>query len=94
MTSAMLLRTGSSCAENPALFINAEVCLAYNHGFIISVASLYSFACLVKFSERNRQIVLVFNTSQSFLSWRPGGRLNKKDGLSRYGDSHVKDKTS
>ena len=25
---------------------------------------------------------------------RPGGRLNKKDGLSRYGDSHVKDKTS
>ena len=25
---------------------------------------------------------------------RPGGHLNKKDGLSRYGDSHVKDKTS
>ena len=24
----------------------------------------------------------------------PGGRLNKKEGLSRYGDSHVKDKTS
>ena len=24
----------------------------------------------------------------------PGGRLDKKDGLSRYGDSHVKDKTS
>ena len=24
----------------------------------------------------------------------PGGRLNKKDGLSRYGDSHVKDMTS
>ena len=23
-----------------------------------------------------------------------GGRLNKKDGLTRYGDSHVKDKTS
>ena len=22
-----------------------------------------------------------------------GGRLNKKDGLTRYGDSHVKDKT-
>ena len=26
--------------------------------------------------------------------WEPGGRLNKKDGLTRYGDSHVKDKTS
>ena len=25
---------------------------------------------------------------------RTGGRLNKKDGLTRYGDSHVKDKTS
>ena len=29
-------------------------------------------------------------------NWRmyPGGRLNKKDGLTRYGNSHVKDKTS
>ena len=25
---------------------------------------------------------------------RSGGRLNKKDGLTKYGDSHVKDKTS
>ena len=24
----------------------------------------------------------------------PRGRLNKKDGLTRYGNSHVKDKTS
>ena len=24
----------------------------------------------------------------------PGGRLNKKDGLTMYGNSHVKDKTS
>ena len=24
----------------------------------------------------------------------PGGGLNKKDGLTRYGNSHVKDKTS
>ena len=28
------------------------------------------------------------------LSEDTGGRLNKKDGLTRYGDSHVKDKTS
>ena len=29
-------------------------------------------------------------------SWNmfSGGRLNKKDGLTRYGDSHVNDKTS
>ena len=29
-----------------------------------------------------------------YMSKYPGGRLNKKDGLTRYGDSHVKDKTS
>ena len=28
------------------------------------------------------------------IAYFPGGRLNKKDGLTRYGDSHVKDKTS
>ena len=27
-------------------------------------------------------------------TWHSGGRLNKKDGLTRYGNSHVKDKTS
>ena len=27
-------------------------------------------------------------------AWASGGRLNKKDGLTRYGDSHAKDKTS
>ena len=30
----------------------------------------------------------------ALLKLHPGGRLNKKDGLTRYGDSHVKDKTS
>ena len=30
----------------------------------------------------------------TYLIFQPGGRLNKKDGLTRYGDSHVKDKTS
>ena len=28
------------------------------------------------------------------LATEAGGRLNKKDGLTRYGDSRVKDKTS
>ena len=32
--------------------------------------------------------------SKLFVLWDPGGRLNKKDGLTRYGNSHVKDKTS
>ena len=38
------------------------------------------------------------NTTESMCSdlqgKRTGGRLNKKDGLTRYGNSHVKDKTS
>ena len=35
-----------------------------------------------------------FSQMVGAISLLPGGRLNKKDGLSRYGDSHVKDKTS
>ena len=31
---------------------------------------------------------------KTFIVEGPGGRLNKKDGLTRYGNSHVKDKTS
>ena len=39
--------------------------------------------------------IQVFLSSELFvLRTKPGGRLNKKDGLTRYGDSHVKDKTS
>ena len=34
------------------------------------------------------------NLSKHHSNHEPGGRLNKKDGLTRYGDSHVKDKTS
>ena len=38
--------------------------------------------------------IMVHLQAQQWASWSPGGRLNKKDGLTRYGDSHVKDKTS
>ena len=36
----------------------------------------------------------VLKPSKSGVKLTPGGRLNKKDSLTRYGDSHVKDKTS
>ena len=38
----------------------------------------------------------VFHRTKHMRTCEPeaGGRLNKKDGLTRYGDSHVKDKTS
>ena len=41
--------------------------------------------------SRTSNIKLHFSGTIKLLS---GGRLNKKDGLTRYGDSHVKDKTS
>ena len=37
---------------------------------------------------------LVSHRHQTISHQHPGGRLNKKDGLTRYGNSHVKDKTS
>ena len=54
---------------------------------------------------RNKPSAYSFRTSKGLLEWQmwlinlhplktAGGRLNKKDGLTRYGDSHVKDKTS
>ena len=38
--------------------------------------------------------IAIVNALKHWLIPRLGGRLNKKDGLTRYGDSHVKDKTS
>ena len=39
------------------------------------------------------QVIEIFDITFQWW-WLSGGRLNKKDGLTRYGDSHVKDKTS
>ena len=36
----------------------------------------------------------IWGLGSSATATASGGRLNKKDGLTRYGDSHVKDKTS
>ena len=45
------------------------------------------------FSERIAPGIFKINP-RMLRSEYPGGRLNKKDGLTRYGNSHVKDKTS
>ena len=39
-------------------------------------------------------VVTESDDSYEVRSSETGGRLNKKDGLTRYGNSHVKDKTS
>ena len=41
----------------------------------------------------NVEYIIVVSWSDVY-ELRPGDRLNKKDGLTRYGNSHVKDKTS
>ena len=43
-------------------------------------------------SDRNEETKM--NGGEFWEQLSPGGRLNKKDGLTRYGNSHVKDKTS
>ena len=42
----------------------------------------------------NKNLVSILFAVINSLMMQSGGRLNKKDGLTRYGDSHVKDKTS
>ena len=43
---------------------------------------------------RHRALCGVKNSPPNIVCLHSGGRLNKKDGLTRYGNSHVKDKTS
>ena len=49
-------------------------------------------------SAKRRPFCLGLNVLRNYMfaliTIRSGGRLNKKDGLTRYGNSHVKDKTS
>ena len=51
-------------------------------------------ALIDRFLDRLFNILHMHPTKISTQIWITGGRLNKKDGLTRYGNSHVKDKTS
>ena len=87
---------------NPYLDTTEQIYLFDNHNLL-----LLSFFLEVSFTRdlwNPTVIVLYHNFAVDypgllcfFISSghaRSGGRLNKKDGLTRYGDSHVKDKTS
>ena len=51
--------------------------------------------CSIPIAERSGDTaVLHWAMDMQNLVPEAGGHLNKKDGLTRYGDSHVKDKTS
>ena len=59
-------------------------------GMLVGVATMYAGSCEQRVPVSNP------NGKDRGLGFThiAGGRLNKKDGLTRYGDSHVKDKTS
>ena len=62
------------------------------------LVSIYSHIFIEIMKAQPISVVSVYLIIQMAKLWLPkmiaGGRLNKKDGLTRYGDSHVKDKTS
>ena len=53
-----------------------------------------AFSDLHRRYEKVKTTVEGFKKVSSHKTKPSGGRLNKKDGLTRYGNSHVKDKTS
>ena len=63
---------------------NEEISLKYD---------LYTCNCSCSYYNEGNQMIQ-FEGGRVSYAIPPGGRLNKKDGLTRYGDSHVKDKTS
>ena len=64
----------------------------YEANMVAIVRRVYSNASSVKIGVLTPHIKSTYEVIQG--DKLTGGRLNKKDGLTRYGDSHVKDKTS
>ena len=84
---------------------NSDTALLKNNRLLnerISIIEYFQDHCqLLKFTIRDMffkaKLASLINSqvlTETVLRQKPGGRLNKKDGLTRYGDSHVKDKTS
>ena len=57
--------------------------------FAACISSNLNTHTCIWYLQSQRRLFQIHFTGES-----AGGRLNKKDGLTRYGDSHVKDKTS
>ena len=90
MCYGLITKSVSWCVD-----FNKRLCLYIFSFDILRILYVYLVFCTKMISF----LFCMFQKNNScyyFLehSWIPGGRLNKKDGLSRYGDSHVKDKTS
>ena len=55
---------------------------------------LYQYNVWISDPQSWFNLIFLTTTVYEYLFISPGGRLNKKDGLTKYGNSHVKDKTS
>ena len=74
--------------------VTTQILILYidKHWVTRKYADVAVFLVVIEISVINRLVWSIYPYTQGLLA--PGGRLNKKDGLTRYGDSHVKDKTS
>ena len=79
-------------------YLNSSMWLKFDTCFKNQICTILHYSSFIKPMYFVWQIVLITRGNIAFKYWpcieSSGGRLNKKDGLTRYGDSHVKDKTS
>ena len=61
---------------------------------IVSIINAMTMLCCAKTRPELSYVDSTENISVPLGPTEAGGRLNKKDGLTRYGNSHVKDKKS
>ena len=90
--------------ENQSWPVNSNRATSHDFSWWLSWLKKLNCCCTIKASlfksSDNKtpvdDLYLIFKwvADTSLYGRMPGGRLNKKDGLTRYGDSHVKDKTS
>ena len=100
------IRKIKSITTNVVLEIEPTIAIKYSllqHFWHVSsfrwpyrITTEYFFCPLQTHVKWQTRVVAIWKAKSNFKqrTIHPGGRLNKKDGLTRYGNSHVKDKTS
>ena len=71
-----------------------QICTRFCYSLFFCHYSISFYWVHVIYSYKDFSVVALALEYNHKIATLPGGHLNKKDGLTRYGDSHVKDKTS
>ena len=82
--------TAHELPRNHVYMIKSTIQLVKYTSWIISYSKKHFFHALAAIFQN----LTTISEQNMVICLSPGGRLNKKDGLTSYGDSHVKDKTS